>query len=115
MNTKCENTIDTDVLVVWVTVPSSIVAKTFSKEIIAQRLAACVAILPPITSVYTWQGELETADEALLMIKTTQARYPALEAWVQANHPYDVPECIATPVVAGLPAYTQWVEEKTKQ
>ena len=63
--------------------------------------------------MYRWQGAIEEAREVTLLIKTTQLRYPELEAAIRKEHPYDVPEIIAMPVLAGLPAYLNWVEEET--
>jgi periplasmic divalent cation tolerance protein len=76
---------------------------------VGRRLAACVNILPGVTSVYEWQGTLEQSAEHLLLIKTTAAAYPALEAGLRAAHPYELPEICALPLARGLPAYLDWV------
>ncbi|MGA4848718.1 divalent-cation tolerance protein CutA [Streptomyces sp. G5(2025)] len=77
------------------------------------RLAACAQITGPVTSVYRWEGEIETAHEWQVLLKTTTARYAALEAWLTDAHDYDTPEIIATPVARGSAAYLEWVERET--
>ncbi|HEY7183044.1 MAG TPA: divalent-cation tolerance protein CutA [Blastocatellia bacterium] len=72
-------------------------------------LAACVQILPPMTSIYRWQGAVERASEILLLIKTTRPAYPRLETVIKENHPYQTPEIIALPVEAGLGDYLSWL------
>lgn len=87
-------------------------ADRLAKGLIETRLAACVNRLPPVQSVYRWEGQIERASETPLVIKTTAERYPELEAWLRAAHPYDVPEIIALPLVAGLPDYLNWVRQE---
>jgi len=99
----------TEVLLVLATLPDRASADALAARLIEQHLAACVNILAPCESVYRWQGAIETASEIPLLIKTTRARYPALEAAVRAMHPYETPELIALPVTCGLPAYLDWV------
>ena len=101
------------VLLALTNVPDEATAHTLARLLVEQRVAACVNILPKVRSVYQWQGAIEEADEVTLLIKTTQGRYPELEAAVRNAHPYQVPEIIAVPVVTGLPAYLQWVEKET--
>jgi periplasmic divalent cation tolerance protein len=101
------------VLLVLTNVPDEAAACALARRLIEQRVAACVNILPKVRSVYRWQGALEEADEVTLLIKATQIRYPELEVTIKNAHPYKVPEIIAVPVVAGLPAYLKWVEEGT--
>jgi len=98
-----------EILLVLTTLPDRAGADTLAARLIEENLAACVNILAPCSSVYRWQGVVETAAEVPLLIKTTRARYPALEAAVQAIHPYEVPELIALPVTHGLAAYLDWV------
>ena len=95
------------------TLPDRDHAEKMAHFLIEQQLAACVNILPGATSVYRWQGKVESADETILLIKTTMARYPALEAAIKAQHPYELPEIIAVPISAGLPAYLEWVATET--
>ncbi|MCL1825307.1 MAG: divalent-cation tolerance protein CutA [Betaproteobacteria bacterium] len=98
-----------EVFLALTTLPDRASADMLAARLIEEHLAACVNILAPCGSVYRWQGMVETASEIPLLIKTTRDRYPALEAAVQAMHPYEVPELIALPVACGLPAYLDWV------
>ena len=91
-------------------------AQILARTVVEQGLAACANVLAPCTSVYRWQGEVETATEVPVLMKTTRERYEALEAAIKAAHPYELPEIIAVPLAAGLPAYLAWVAaETTKQ
>ncbi len=65
-------------------------------------------------SVYRWQDRIETTREMTLLIKTTTARYPALQDWLAQRHPYDTPEIIALPIPAGLPDYLDWIRQCTQ-
>lgn len=102
-----------ETLVLLCTCPNDPVARELAAGLVARRLAACVNVLPAIRSIYRWQGEVQEDGETLLMIKTTQAAYPALESWLARAHPYDVPEIIALNVERGWPAYLDWVENET--
>ena len=102
-----------EAILIWTNVPDAATADLLAQLLVEQNLAACVNILPPIQSVYTWQGAIERAVEVTLMIKTTQARYAQVEVAIKQNHPCEVPEIIAVPVTAGLPAYLQWVVAST--
>jgi len=95
------------------TLPDREHAEKMAHFLIEQQLAACVNILPSATSVYRWQGKVESANETILLIKTTMARYPDLEAAIKTQHPYELPEIVAVPVNAGLPAYLEWVATET--
>ncbi|WP_174873586.1 divalent-cation tolerance protein CutA [Vogesella oryzae] len=97
------------VLLVVCNVPDAMVADRLAETLVAERLAACVNILPECDSVYRWQGQLERAREIPLLIKTADTVYAALEQRIQELHPYDVPEIIALPLAAGSMAYQQWV------
>jgi periplasmic divalent cation tolerance protein len=92
------------------TCPDRDTADKIARQLVTGQLAACVNILPGILSVYTWQGQVESAQEHLLLIKSSKDRYQALEAAIRDNHPYDVPEIIAVPVEAGLPEYLHWID-----
>ena len=102
-----------DVLMVLTNLPSRDSAEKLADALVAQRAAACVNILAPCRSVYRWKGEVQHDEEHPVLIKTTRARYAALEAAIRAAHPYELPEIIAMPVSAGLPAYLQWVADET--
>jgi periplasmic divalent cation tolerance protein len=99
----------TAVLVVMTTAPDRQHADRIARALVDERLAACVTILAPATSVYRWQGALETAEELPLLIKTAAARMPRLQQRLLELHPYEVPEILALPAVAGLSAYVGWV------
>lgn len=100
-------------LLVFCNVPDAAVADELAALLVERRLAACVTILAPCRSVYRWQGRLERAEEIPLLIKTTTAAYPALEALLSEKHPYELPEIIACELGAGLPAYLKWVASAT--
>jgi periplasmic divalent cation tolerance protein len=102
-------------LLVITNLPDANNAKALGRQLVEQRLAACVNLLPQVHSIYQWQGALEEAGEVTLLIKTTQQRYADLEAAIKAAHPYQVPEILAVPIAAGLPQYLAWIEEETKK
>nr|XP_054510258.1 protein CutA homolog [Agelaius phoeniceus] len=100
-----------EVSAAFVTCPNLSVATELARSLVQQRLAACVNIIPGVTSVYTWQGKLEEDSEVLLMIKTRSSRVPALSDFVRSHHPYEVPEVVALPVAQGNPPYLRWVRD----
>lgn len=102
-------------LLILVNVPDEQVAHAIARLVVEQRLAACVNMLPAVHSVYRWQGAIEEATEVTMLFKTVQEHYLDLEAAIKALHPYEVPEIIALPIVAGLPAYLGWIDEETKK
>jgi periplasmic divalent cation tolerance protein len=104
-----------EVLLVLTNLPDRETAAAVANTLIAEKLAACVNVLGACTSVYRWQGKLENAEEIPLLIKTTAARYAALEAAIRRLHPYELPEIIAVPVARGLPAYLAWVAAETQE
>lgn len=85
-------------------------AEQIARALVEERLAACVQVIGPITSIYRWQGCVETSEEWLCLVKTRQDHYPQVEASIRKNHPYEVPEILAVQVVAGSPAYLAWLE-----
>jgi len=100
-------------IVVFITVPSCEVGQEIAKELVEASLAACVNILPAISSVYRWQGKIEQDDELLLVAKTRSTRFDQLAEVVKRIHPYELPEVIAIPIVAGLQGYLAWINEAT--
>ena len=102
-----------DILLVLTNLPSREAADRLADALVAQRVAACVNILAPCRSVYRWKDEVQHDEEHPVLVKTTRQRYAALEAAIRAAHPYELPEIIAMPVSAGLPAYLQWVADET--
>jgi periplasmic divalent cation tolerance protein len=106
---------ESEMLLVLTNLPDRDAAMRVAGALIESRAAACVNVLGGCSSIYRWQGKIEAATEVPLLIKTTRAAYPALEAVLRAAHPYELPEIIAVPVCAGLPAYLRWVAEETVQ
>jgi periplasmic divalent cation tolerance protein len=102
------------VLVCLCACPDLAIVRMLGRALVDERLAACVQVLPGVESIYRWDGAVETAAETLLILKTTRARLDALQARLVALHPYEVPELVALPAVAGLPAYLHWVAESTR-
>jgi periplasmic divalent cation tolerance protein len=100
-------------LLILTQLPDETSARLLAASLIEARLAACVSVMAPCQSVYRWQGAIETANEVPLLIKTTSARYAAVEASIRASHPYDLPEIVALPVAAGLPGYLAWIADET--
>ncbi|XP_072844069.2 protein CutA isoform X1 [Pogona vitticeps] len=96
----------------FVTCPNETVGKEIARAVVEKRLAACVNIIPRVTSIYEWKGKIEEDSEVLLMIKTRSSRVSALAEFVRSVHPYEVPEVIAVPIQEGNPPYLQWVEER---
>lgn len=101
-----------DILLVITNLPDAQAAGQLAQRLIGERVAACVNQLAPCTSTYRWQGKIETATEVLLLIKTTRVAYPRLEQLIRTVHPYELPEIIAVPVTAGLPAYLGWISQE---
>ena len=100
-------------LIVLCTVPDQSSAEQIGGALVDERLAACVNILPGVTSVYSWQGKRETDREVVLIIKTRQGVYQNLEQRIVALHPYELPEIVAVPLVEGLAGYLGWIDEMT--
>jgi periplasmic divalent cation tolerance protein len=103
-----------EVLLVLTNLPDQDSAQRLAQAIIAEHAAACVNILAACTSVYRWQGRVESASEVPLLIKTSRLAYARLQELIRKHHPYELPEIIALPVSAGLPAYLAWVTNETQ-
>ncbi len=103
-----------DALVVITTAETLADGERLARLLVEAELAACVQVLPQITSVYRWRGKVEQTGETLLLIKTTRAVYPELEAAIKQNHSYQTPEIIALPVEAGSVEYLNWLEVSVK-
>lgn len=84
-------------------------AQRIGEHLVEARLAACVQVVGPIASIYRWQGKVEREREWQCLVKTEAARYDEVEAAIRAVHPYDEPEIVATPIVAGSRGYLDWV------
>ena len=103
----------TGAVVVLSTAGSREEAERIATALVDERLAACVNLVEPLTSIYRWQGAVERATEVLLVVKTRRARAAALVARLRALHSYEVPEAIVLPVVAGAAPYLRWVTSET--
>lgn len=102
----------TDKIVVFNTCNSEEEARRVAGELVERRLAACVQIIPGMRSVYQWQGKIEEDTEYLLLIKSRRDLFDALSRAVRLVHSYEVPELVATPVVAGLGDYLGWMDRE---
>ena len=102
-----------DTLLVITNLPDAESARALATKLVEQRLAACANILSPCLSIYRWEGKVEEAEEVTLLIKTSAARYAALEEAIRAYHPYELPEIVAVRVEKGLPDYLAWVAAST--
>ena len=98
-----------DFVIVLTTLPAAFDAASLAKDLVERGLAACVNVLPPMQSVYRWDGKVHQDAEQQLLMKTTLARIDALGDAVRAAHPYDVPEFVVVPIVQGSPQYLQWI------
>ncbi|MCQ0022633.1 divalent-cation tolerance protein CutA [Streptomyces somaliensis DSM 40738] len=103
----------TQVLTVLTTTDDEAKAEALARSAVEARLAACAQVSGPVTSVYRWEGAVETAREWRVLFKTAAARYDALEEHVRRHHDYDTPEIVAVPVVRGGGDYLAWVERET--
>ena len=89
-------------------------AEMIARALIDQRLAACVQIVGPITSVYRWEGRVETSREWQCWAKSRSDFYGRIEAAIRRLHPYQVPEILAVPVLAGNPSYLAWLDKEVE-
>jgi periplasmic divalent cation tolerance protein len=100
-------------LLVLTTLPERARAEALARELLAARLAACIHIGATVRSLYHWKGEIETADETPVAIKTRAGLYARLEAAIRSQHPYELPEIVAVPITHGLPEYLDWIAAET--
>ena len=100
------------VRVVYISIPRE-EADKMSRELVANRLAACVNVLPKITSYFWWEDEVQSDEESLLIVKTTEERFDELLSFVRENHPYELPEVIAMPLANAFGDYVDWVKQET--
>lgn len=95
------------------TLPDQDAARNLARQLVERRLAACVNILSPCTSVYRWQGVMNEDGEVPVIIKTAAANYGRVEAFIREHHPYELPEVVAIDITNGLPDYLAWVAAET--
>lgn len=98
---------------VHVSVPDADSAQRIASDLVARQLAACVQVLGPMASVYTWKGEVHQAQEWLLLVKTTAEAFPRVTEVVVQQHRYDVPEVVAVPITHALSEYASWVRKNS--
>lgn len=102
-----------DAILVLTNLPSQASAEQLAQVLVDEKLAACINILAPCTSIYCWQGKTERVIEFPLIIKTISACYAALEQVILREHPYELPEIIHVPITGGLPAYLNWLTKES--
>lgn len=102
-----------DAILIITNLPDRTSAEALAQRLIRERLAACVNMMAACTSVYHWQGKVETAQEIPVLIKTTRQHYEAIEQTIWEVHPYELPEIIMVTLAGGLPAYLDWVAAET--
>lgn len=103
-----------DIRIVYITIPRD-AARKMALELVQERLAACVNIVPMVTSFYWWEDAVQTDDESLLIVKTTVQKFDALMQYVLENHEYELPEIIGLPISSAYPDYVNWVKAETSK
>jgi periplasmic divalent cation tolerance protein len=104
---------DAGVSVVLATVPDAGMGRRLARTLLEERLIACATLVPGVTSLYRWEGEVQEEEEGLLVMKTRSELVPRLVARIPELHPYELPEVLALWVDDGLPAYCRWVLGET--
>ena len=104
----------TETLMVYCSCPDERAGADMASALVEQGLAACINVLPGVTSIYKWHGEMKSGTEVLLLIKTASDRCDALTAELVNIHPYELPEIIAVPVTAGHQPYLDWIKDCTR-
>lgn len=111
--TETEGGASSELVVALSTAPDTEQAARIGRALVEERLIACASLVPGLTSIYRWQGEVQQEGEVLLVMKTRRALVERLKARLPQLHPYEVPELIVTPVTEGLEAYCRWVRDET--
>ena len=101
----------TDKRIVLTTAASEEEARKIARQLVERRIAACVNLVPKITSIYRWQGNIDEAQEWLLIVKTTAAAFGQVREAIAELHSYELPECVSLAIEDGSPAYLQWIAE----
>lgn len=101
-------------LLVYMTAPNGTSARALAKTLVAERLCACANIVDNMESFYWWEGAVQNAAESIVIVKCTDAGYPALEARARELHPYDTPCIVALPLSRGFAPYLQWIAAETR-
>jgi periplasmic divalent cation tolerance protein len=105
----------TDKLLILTTAGSESEAKRIAQMLVERRLAACVNIVPKILSVYRWEGKMESAEEYLLIAKTTRDKEVEVQAAIRELHSYELPECISIPIESASPEYLKWITDSLQR
>ncbi len=95
---------------IFCTCPNDNTARQIATTLVEKQLVACANIIPGITSIYQWQGEITSDEEQLLILKSDAQHYPQLEAEILTLHPYELPEIVAVSMAQALPAYLNWID-----
>src|SRR5258708_227702 len=103
----------TNAVLILTTVPDEELGRTMARVLVVERLAACVNVHAPMTSIYRWRGAIEQETERQLVIKTTVDRVAAVRSRIGQLHPYELPEFLVVPVADGSPAYVDWIAGET--
>jgi periplasmic divalent cation tolerance protein len=103
----------TDYVLILTTLPVDADAEAFARTLVDERLAACVNLLPPMKSIYRWEGRVQREAERQVIIKTSRARAAALGERLRELHPYDLPEFVVLSIADGSDAYLRWIGEMT--
>jgi periplasmic divalent cation tolerance protein len=101
-------------ILVLTQLPDLASAQALARALVEARLAACVSVGAPVESLYHWRGQIETATEVPVVVKTRAARYAEVEAAIRARHPYELPEILAVPVLDGFAPYLDWLAAETR-
>ena len=105
----------TDKRIVLTTTGSEEEARKIARHLVEKRLAACVNIIPQIESIYRWQGKVDSSREWLLLVKTTQERFPAVRDAIRELHSYELPECVVLNIEDGSSDYLQWLADSVQE
>lgn len=103
-----------EAIIVLTNLPDEPSAQSLAEHLVSERLAACVNVLGGCTSIYRWQGQVETAREVPVFIKTRRSLYPAVEEAIRSRHPYELPEIVTVQIGDGLPPYLEWLAAETR-
>jgi periplasmic divalent cation tolerance protein len=104
----------TDYQIVLVTAASPVEACKIADALLNKKLAACASLVPKVQSRFWWKGKIDSAREALLIVKTKKSHFASVEKCVKSLHSYDVPEIIAVPLSAGSSAYLRWIKNSVE-
>ena len=104
----------TDKILVLTTASSKEEARRIGRVLVERLLAACVSIVPQLDSIYRWEGEIEEAEEWLLMVKTSRGAFERVRDPINELHSYDVPECISVAIDEGSAGYLSWIGQSVK-